>query len=130
MLIKERMDEIYKNGIQQPPRFRSCKDEPEDNLQSCFENTITQHISKHLSIYTLKTTNPINDTIWLPLLISNKGKITLEHTNIPEMLKEQIPDFRTIIEQSIQSLPPVEPAHTQSTEVSTLYKVPLVIKID
>lgn len=129
-IVKEGMDKLNRNEVEQPPLFSVCEGKAENELESCFQNTITKHIHDYLIKYPITVKKTINDTIWVPLLITKSGKIILEDFTLPDSIITQIPDLKNRLEQSIDSLPEVEPAHTRSTPVTTRYKLPIVIRID
>lgn len=129
-IVKEGLEKLNRNEVEQPPLFAACKRKSVEELELCFQNTITQHIHNYLKKHTITVKEAINDTIWVPLLITNEGKIILEDFDLPPAIQEQIPDLKESLEKSIASLPEVKPAHTRSTPVTTLYKLPLVIHID
>jgi hypothetical protein len=129
-IVEAGLKKINKNEVEQPPLFTVCKHKPIEELEQCFQNTITQHIHNYLRKHTITVKEAINDTIWVPLLITNEGKIILEDFDLPVTIETQIPDLKDSLEKSIASLPEVKPAHTRSTPVTTLYKLPLVIHID
>ncbi|WP_378179049.1 hypothetical protein [Aquimarina sp. SS2-1] len=129
-VLKEKWNEIDKNQVDEPPLFEACKHASEEEQKNCFQNLINKHISNHLTDHTITVTESINDTIWVPLLITKEGDIVLEDFLVPDIITSQIPDFKDILEESIDQLPEVEPAHTRSTPVNTRYKLPLVIRIN
>ncbi len=126
-IIKEGLNKLNWNEVEQPPLFKICEDKIEEKLELCFQNTITEHIHDYLSQQTITVKEVVNDTIWVPLLITKNGKINLEDFNLPSSIEEQIPELKDILEKSIASLPKVEPAHTRSTPVSARYRLPLII---
>ncbi len=129
-IIEEGLEKLNRNEVEQPPLFAVCKRKSEEELEQCFQNTITQHIHNDLIKHTITVKEAVNDTIWVPLLITKEGEIILEDFNLPPNIETQIPDLKDSLEKSIHSLPKVKPAHTRSTPVTTLYKLPLVIHID
>ncbi len=129
-IIKEGLEKLNWNEVEQPPLFAACKQKSEEELEQCFQNTITQHIHNDLIKHTITVKDAVNDTIWVPLLITNEGEIILEDFSLPLDIETQIPDLKDRLEKSIRSLPEIKPAHTRSTPVTTLYKLPLVIHID
>ncbi len=129
-IFKTEWDKLSLNEVDEPPLFINCKDEPTEELRSCFRNTITKHLHNSLKEYTISTKEAIHDTIWIPLLITKEGKIFLENFKLPNILKTQLPDFRNLLEKSIHTLPEIKPAHTRSTPVTTRYKLPLVISVN
>ncbi len=129
-IIKEGLDKLNWNEVEQPPLFKACRDKQEEELERCFQNTITEHIHKHLTKIAVETSEAIHDTIWVPLLITKDSQILLEDFELPDIIQSEIPGLKDILEESISTLPKVEPAHTRGTPVTALYKLPLVIRID
>ncbi|WP_234859413.1 hypothetical protein [Aquimarina aquimarini] len=129
-MVKEGLEKLNWNEVDQPPLFDACKSKPEELLKQCFQNTITQHINSYLTKQTFKVKKTINDTIWVPLLITKEGEIILEDFAPPYEIAIQIPTLKINLEKSINSLPEVKPAHTRSTPVTSRYKLPLVIHLN
>ncbi len=129
-IVKERLDKLNLNEVEQPPLFEICKGKSEEQLEQCFQNTIAQHFHNHLSKQEIKIKKPVKDTIWIPLLITKNGEIIIEDFELPDPIASQIPNLKDILEEGINSLPKVAAAHTRSTPVTALYKLPLVIHID
>ncbi|MFD2563125.1 hypothetical protein [Aquimarina rubra] len=129
-VLQEKWKEIDKNQVDEPPLFEACKQASEEEQKRCFQETINKHIGDYLSDHTITVQEAINDTVWVPLLITKEGDIILEDFLVPDIITSQIPDFKDILEESIEQLPDIEPAHTRSTPVNTRYKLPLVIRIN
>jgi len=129
-IIREELNKLNRNEVEQPPLFEVCKKMSEEDLESCFQNTIVLHIHDYLTKETIKVAHPINDTIWVPLLITKNGEIILENFTLPSAIKKQIPNLLDILEKGVNTLPKVEPAHTRSTPVNARYKLPIVIRIE
>ncbi len=129
-IIKERLDKLNWNSVDQPPLFDVCEEKSEEELNNCFQNTITDHIHNFLIEQNIKTTVSINDTIWIPLLITKDSEIILEDFELPSIIISEIPNLKEILIKGISSLPNVKPAHTRSTPVSARYKLPLVIHME
>ncbi|WP_298545506.1 hypothetical protein [uncultured Aquimarina sp.] len=129
-VLKEKWSEIDKNQVDEPPLFKACNHVSEDELELCFQRTINEQVGDYLANQTITVKQAINDTIWIPLLITKDGEIKLEDFSIPNIIASQIPDFKNILEESIDNLPEVEPAHTRSTPVTARYKLPIVIRVN
>ena len=73
---------------------------------------------------------PINDTVYISLLIDNKGKISITDKNIPKSTINVIPNFESIITNIIDSIPDVLPATKTNLGVSVTskFKLPIIIK--
>ncbi len=129
-IIKEELKKLNRSEVEEPPLFESCKEKPDEALELCFQNTITKHFHDHLAKQTIKIKQPIDDTLWIPLLITKDGQIILEDFELPDIIKTEIPNLNEIFQKGIETLPKVEPAHTRSTPVTTRYKLPVIIKIE
>lgn len=129
-IVKEKWNELDKNEVEEPPLFEACLYKIREEQENCFHRTITQHIQEDLIDNTFTVVEAINDTVWIPLLITKDAEIIIEDYALPELIESQLPDFREILEESINNLPKIEPAHTRGTPTSARYKLPLVIKID
>ncbi|WP_298310637.1 hypothetical protein [uncultured Aquimarina sp.] len=129
-VLEQMWSEIDKNQVDEPPLFKACRHVSEDELELCFQRTINEQVGDYLANHTITVKQAINDTVWIPLLITKDGEIKLEDFLIPDIIASQVPDFRDILEESIDNLPEIEPAHTRSTPVTTRYKLPLVIRIN
>lgn len=129
-VLKEKWSSIDTTQVEEPPLFEKCKHDSGEGVQNCFHKTIRDHISNYLSDRTITIKESINDTIWVPILITKNDKIVLENFVLPKVIQSQIPDFKDLLEESIQSLPKVEAAHTRGVPVNARYKLPLVISIN
>ncbi len=125
-VFKEKLSDIDHAEIEKPPLFVPCRNEPEES-KTCFQNTIIKHISTYLTEHQIQVTTPINDTIWVPLIITKDKEIILEDFVIPEIISSQIPDFKNILKNSLETLPDVDPAIARSIPVTSKYKLPIVI---
>jgi len=128
-ILEDKWSEIDKNQVDKPPSFDACIDEPEES-DICFQTIITQHIKTYLAANIISVKESINDTIWVPLLITKDKKIILEDFTVPSIITSQIEDFDSILAESIKSLPAVKPAIVRSTPVTTRYKLPIVIHMN
>ena len=127
-IVEEEWQKISKTEVDEPPLFNNCL--TEEDAELCFQQTITNHIKNHLEAQNLQLNQSINDTIWVPILITKEGEIKLETINVPESISVQIDNFPALIKESLTSLPPLKPAHTRGTEVSVKYQLPIIIAID
>ncbi len=128
-ILKEKWATIDTTSVAKPPMFKTCRFETEATMESCFQKTLTRHIMQHVQDQTIVVTEAINDTIWIPIVITKQDSIYLETYTIPKIITDQIPDFGQLIQESISKLPSVKAAHTRGIPVTTKYKLPLVITI-
>ena len=127
-IVEEEWQKISKTEVDEPPLFNNCL--TEEDAELFFQQTITNHIKNYLEVQNLQLHQAINDTIWVPILITKEGEIKLKTIKVPESISVQIDNFPALIKESLTSLPPLKPAHTRGTEVSVKYRLPIIIAID
>ena len=128
-IVKEELQKLSTNTVEQPPLFRACRYTSPNELELCFQNTITKHIHEDLSKNPITVSEVVNDTLLVPIIINKDGTISLEEFTIPYTVLSQIPDLKQRLEESIATLPKVKPATTRSTPVTTQYTLPIVLHI-
>jgi hypothetical protein len=113
------------------PSFKEC-DEFNTNSErkACFESKILNMIYSNLDLNEIVVSQKINDTLYLSLLIDNKGNISLTDVENLDKLTNYIPNFKLILNQSIEKIPVLFPATKTNigVPVSTKFKLPLIIK--
>ena len=113
------------------PSFKEC-DEFNTNSErkACFESKILNMIYSNLDLNEIVVSQKINDTLYLSLLIDNKGNISLTDVENLDKLTNYIPNFKLILNQSIEKIPVLFPATKTNigVQVSTKFKLPLIIK--
>ena len=113
------------------PSFKEC-DEFNTNSErkACFESKIFNMIYSNLDLNEIVVSQKINDTLYLSLLIDNKGNISLTDVENLDKLTNYIPNFKSILNQSIEKIPVLFPATKTNigVPVSTKFKLPLIIK--
>ncbi|MBQ0734324.1 hypothetical protein [Aquimarina celericrescens] len=129
-IIKEGLDKLSWNEVEQPPLFEICEEKSEEELEQCFQQTIIKYFYDYLSKQKININTSVSDTIWIPLLITKKSQIIIEDFELPDPIASQIPNLKDLLEEGINTLPEVEPAHTRGTPVTARYQLPLVIRID
>ena len=88
------------------PSFKEC-DEFNTNSErkACFESKILNMIYSNLDLNEIVVSQKINDTLYLSLLIDNKGNISLTDVENLDKLTNYIPNFKSILNQSIKKIP-------------------------
>ncbi|MFC5048159.1 hypothetical protein ACFSTE_01940 [Aquimarina hainanensis] len=129
-IVKKEWEKLNQHEVEQPPLFTNCKNEPKETLEICFSNTITTHIEQFLSDYTVVLKEATQDTVWVSIIIDKEGGITYKDFEPPAFLEKQIPNFKTLLTESLLSLPEVKPGHVRGTTVTTQYRLPILIKVD
>lgn len=111
------------------PIFTDCENYAEnDNQKECFHSTITQKLGESLSKADIKVKKAVNDTAWVDILIDNTGRASIVNVNSTTAIDEQIPDFRQVLEQSINRLPTMKPAVKRGIFVKSQYRMAVEVK--
>ncbi|MBJ2174845.1 hypothetical protein JBL43_11395 [Aureibaculum sp. A20] len=111
------------------PVFSDCENYAEsDNQKDCFYKMLPQKLGESLSKEDIKVKKVVNDAAWIDILIDNTGRASLVDIISTTEIDEQIPDFRQIIEQSINRLPTMFPAKKQGILVRSQYRMAIEVK--
>ena len=113
------------------PSFSICDSLVDKSKKSdCFRNTIHQKIGEELQQFSLKSSDSINETVILDLIINSKGKISFDNLETSSALKSQFPELDSLLEVSISNLPKIYPAIKRGIPVTTKYQLPIQIMIE
>lgn len=113
------------------PAFENCKNISElDKARECFEATVANSVYSYLSRQEPIVTAAIDDTIFVHLEISKSGDPSIESVEMDSLVESQLPDLKSWLQQSIDSLPQIYPASKRGIPVSSIFKMPVVIKAE
>lgn len=113
------------------PAFDICKGSIDKNEQiSCFRKTIHEHITATLLEERFAVKKPLNDSVFVHLLINRKGKVTLKQIESSLALKKLLPRMDSLIKVSINKLPKLFPAIKRGIPVATQYKLPIHVYVN
>jgi len=130
-IIDNNDEKILWKSSDEYPSVKLCNDlEETDLIKQCFQNFLSNQIFEKLKLNQFLIEKPINDTVYISLLIDNKGKISITDKNIPKSTINVIPNFESIITNIIDSIPYVLPATKTNLGVSVTskFKLPIIIK--
>jgi len=96
---------------------------------ACFRKTIHLQISKSLGAAPLVIKGPIDETVFVHVLIDKDGKVTLKSIESTPELKEVLVDLDSLVQLSLQSLPTLFPAIKRGIPVATQYQLPIKIRV-
>lgn len=117
--------------VDQYPAFDECQNETQlAEARNCFEREVAENVYAYLARQQPVVTEAINDTILLFLKISKEGRPQIDSVEIDSSTTAQIPDLRLWLDQSIDSLPKIYPASKRGVPVSTVFKMPILIKAE
>ncbi len=126
VLARER-SKLLAGGVGEYPLFEACKDKEHKALQKkCFQQELCNHIAAYLKEQAFIIETSVQDTLWIPLLIDSIGIVTIEDFEVPDFIADQEPPITILLEESVQMLPALQPAHIRGIPVATRYRLPLV----
>ncbi|MFV8226419.1 hypothetical protein [Christiangramia aquimixticola] len=117
--------------VDEYPAFENCKNKTGlAEAKNCFENQVATTIYTFLANQQPVVTESIHDTIFLYLEITKEGKPQIESMTIDTTITRQLPEIEQWLKQSIDSLPKIYPANKRGIPVSTMFKMPVVVKAE
>ena len=75
-------------------------------------------------------TQDINDTLNLEFKVSEKGELTLQAVDFDSITLKEIPNIKTLLSNSLDSLPKIFPAVKRNQYVKTEFKLPIIIHVN
>ncbi len=128
-ILKDELQAFNWNEVDEFPTFSSCDtSSTKQRRKSCFETTLANHILNKLSQEKLIVSHDLNDTIIIEFKLSEKGEISILNMKIEEETRRILPKLEKQIFTSIDSLPEIFPAIKRGQQVTTQFKLPLIIK--
>lgn len=117
--------------VDEYPAFEECQSETELNAaKNCFENKVASTIYSFLASQQPVVTESIHDTLYIYLEITKEGKPQIDSVKIDTTVTSQLPEIEQWLRQSIDSLPNIYPASKRGIPVSTVFKMPVVVKAE
>lgn len=130
-ILNEELQTFNWNEVDEYPSFISCdSSSTKVERKQCFEQTLTQNISSHLSASSIIVTETIADTVIMTFQISETGVLKIMDIESSALTKSQIPELDSILTRSIIDLPQIFPAIKRGQQVKTQFKMPVVINAD
>lgn len=130
-ILKKELKTFNWNEVDTYPSFPVCDSiQRLTNKKHCFENTLANHISTQLAKENFVVTQDINDTIILEFLISEKGQLQIQQFSVDSLTIAELPNIQQIIENSIDSLPPIYAAIKRGQQVKTQFKLPIILQVN
>lgn len=127
-ILRQQLEHFNWDKVDTYPSFDACQEFIKPNeLKKCFENLLVQHIYSEFAKHPIATTDSINETLRLYLVISDTGIPEIDSLAISAKLHQQIPQLKTWINQGLKSLPKIYPARTRGIPVATKFVLPIKI---
>ena len=112
------------------PSFSICDSILEISQKNrCFINSLYTHFSSDLLAHTFDVSMDIDEMVSVKLEISKNGNASLVSIESSDQVKKMIPQLNDVILESVKKLPTLYPALKQGIPVTTVYELPIVIKL-
>ncbi|WP_029034111.1 hypothetical protein [Salinimicrobium terrae] len=117
--------------VDQYPAFSDCRSITEvEAAKACFGDKVAQYFYSRLEAKQPVVTEALDDTLYLYLRISEKGMPKIDSMEIDSLVLDQLPEIRSWLSQSVDSLPKIYPATKRGIPVKTSFRMPVVIKAE
>lgn len=117
--------------VDEYPAFEDCQNLTNlTEAKNCFERKVSSTIYSFLSSQQPVVTESINDTLFIYLEITKEGRAQIDSMRVDTTITNQLPEIRNWVRQSLDSLPKIYPASKRGIPVSTVFKMPVVVKAE
>lgn len=130
ILIEETRDFNW-HEVDQYPAFSECRNiTGVEAAKACFGNKVSRYFYSRLEAKQPVVTEALNDTLYLYLRISEKGTPAIDSMEIDSLVLDQLPEIRSWLIESVDSLPNIYPATKRGIPVKTTFRMPVVIQAE
>ena len=117
--------------VDEYPAFEDCQNLTNlTEAKNCFERKVSSTIYSFLSSQQPVVTESINDTLFIYLEITKEGRAQIDSMRVDTTITNQLPEIRNWVRQSLDSLPKIYPASKRGIPVSTVFKMPVVVRAE
>lgn len=128
-LVDKELEMIDWKDVDQYPSFPACYEiASKEDVRNCFAKEINATIVALWESEQFVTSFPFNETILLSLVITREGHIRINQIDIPEAIQSKVPELETLLVESFQDLPVIQPALKRGQPVRTQLQLPIRIK--
>jgi hypothetical protein len=129
--LEEELKTITWDDVDTYPLFVGCNENDSKALQKkCFETFLHNHINRHLNQDPLISSFPVFDTLLVNLQLTATGEIDVIKIEGATFTFSTFPDLKSLLTESLNSLPKAAPALKRGVPVNTQFTLPLVIKTE
>ena len=130
-ILQEELQTFNWNDVDEYPSFTASDSAiSKEDKTICFQQTITENITSYLQKEQIVVAQDINDTIMLYFQVSQKGELSLLQAKIDSLTTQEIPTIKQLLQKSLDSLPQIFPAIKRGQQVTTEFKLPIVILVN
>ena len=129
-ILSEELKTFTWNEVDAYPIFESC-DSTLSQVESklCFQQVLTDSISHYLYKNEIVVSSSINSTINLDFEVSDRGYLSLINIEQDSLISAEIPQLDSLLYKSIESLPKIYPALKRGQQVTTKFRLPILVKV-
>ena len=130
-ILNEELQTFNWKDVDQYPSFSSCdSSKTKSESITCFQNTLINHINSYLQKEIIVVTQDVTDTIQLQFQVSRLGELTLKNAKIDSITLLEIPNIKSLLHDSLDSLPKIFPAIKRGQQVTTAFNLPIIIDME
>lgn len=130
-ILSEETRELNWQDVDRYPAFEECRELMESNAaKSCFGSKVSRYFYAYFEAKQPVVTRSLDDTLYLHLRISEKGIPAIDSMEIDSLVMQELPEIRSWLRQSIDSLPKIYPASKRGIPVVTRFTMPVIIKAE
>lgn len=130
-ILKEELQTFNWNDVDEYPSFSVCDSiSLKEDRKGCFQSVLTLHIWEFLKQKELVVSKDIRDTILLQFQVSKEGNLFLMDTKIDSLTTQEIPNIKSLLNESLDSLPKLFPAIKRGQQVTTEFNLPIIINVN
>lgn len=118
-LVQEKLKNLDKTQVDRFPIFEACESIDLDVLaeKECFIRTLSNHIASNVLTDEIILEQSLNEEFQVLVEVDKKGKLSIVKTTTSDSLKMLMPTIDQKINESLLSLPKIEPARKQLPSV-------------
>jgi L-cysteine desulfidase len=122
--------QINRNEVTTFPIFPECVATESKTLadqKACFFDQTSAYIYAFLENEELNAVEAIEDTIYLNINVSDKGKFSLVGIPNLELLSDDLQSLKLICNEAVESIPKIDPARKHEVDVAIHFNIPLIL---
>lgn len=127
-ILNEELKTFNWNELDAYPTFEDCDSEgSKQEKRTCFEKKISDHLGAHLANQNFVVSEDLSDTLQLTFLVSDKGIVSITKIDVKSTTRSAIPLLDETLMKFTDSLPKVFPAIKRGQQVTSQFKLPIVL---
>ena len=130
-ILNEELQTFNWNDVDEYPSFSECDSlSVKEDRKGCFQSVLTLHIWEFLKNERLVVSQDVNDTIQLRFQVTKTGEIHLIEAKVDSITSQEIPNIKSLLKKSLDSLPKIFPAIKRGQQVTTEFNLPIIINVN